>query len=180
MIRNGLRVRAKSNVVADQGATPVGTPIDPQYLRELALLIDETGLAEIEIETGDLRVRLTRHHGHAAPPVAAAVAPVTTVPVATGPVSGAPSASAPGGGVEPDNPGLVKSPMVGTVYRRANPESKAFVELGSTVKAGDRVLLVEAMKTFNDIVAHKTGVVTAILIEDNQPVEYGEPLLLIE
>ena len=79
-----------------------------------------------------------------------------------------------------DQAGLVKSPMVGTVYRRANPESKAFVEIGTTVKVGERVLLVEAMKTFNDIVAHKSGTVSAILVEDGQPVEYGEPLLLIE
>ncbi len=70
--------------------------------------------------------------------------------------------------------------MVGTVYRRSNPESKPFVEVGATVKAGDRVLLVEAMKTFNDIVAQRAGVVTAILVEDGQPVEYDEPLLLIE
>jgi acetyl-CoA carboxylase biotin carboxyl carrier protein len=70
--------------------------------------------------------------------------------------------------------------MVGTVYRRSNPESKAFVEVGANVKAGDRVLLVEAMKTFNDIVAHKSGTVSAILVEDGQPVEFGEPLMVIE
>ncbi|MBV9634721.1 MAG: biotin/lipoyl-binding protein, partial [Methylobacteriaceae bacterium] len=76
--------------------------------------------------------------------------------------------------------GVVKSPMVGTVYRRPSPEAKAFVEVGAEVKAGERVLLVEAMKTFNDIVAHRSGTVAEILVEDGQPVEYGEPLLIIE
>jgi acetyl-CoA carboxylase biotin carboxyl carrier protein len=178
MIRNGLRVRAKSNVVSEQGDSSAAAPIDTDFLRQLAQLIDETGLVEIEIEKGDLRVRLTRQHMNAAPTAPSALAPVMAVPVAAA-ATGAPAAPA-AGGIEPDNPGLVKSPMVGTVYRRANPESKAFVELGSTVKSGDRVLLVEAMKTFNDIVAHKSGVVTAILVEDGQPVEYGEPLLLID
>ena len=79
-----------------------------------------------------------------------------------------------------DNPGTVKSPMVGTVYRRPSPDAKAFVELGATVKAGEKILLVEAMKTFNEIVAPRSGTVTTILVEDGQPVEYGEPLLVIE
>ncbi|MGA9825927.1 MAG: biotin/lipoyl-containing protein, partial [Methylocystis sp.] len=79
-----------------------------------------------------------------------------------------------------DNANAVKSPMVGTAYLRPNPEAKAFVEIGARVSAGDKLLLIEAMKTFNDIVAPKAGVVTAILVEDGQPVEYGEPLLVIE
>ena len=79
-----------------------------------------------------------------------------------------------------DNPGTVKSPMVGTAFRRPSPDAKPFVDVGSTVKAGDRVLLVEAMKTFNEVVAPRAGTVTAILVEDGQPVEYGEPLLVIE
>ncbi len=79
-----------------------------------------------------------------------------------------------------DNPGTVKSPMVGTVYRRPSPEAKSFVEISAAVKTGDKILLVEAMKTFNDIVAPRSGTVTTILVEDGQPVEYGEPLLVIE
>jgi acetyl-CoA carboxylase biotin carboxyl carrier protein len=79
-----------------------------------------------------------------------------------------------------DHPGAVKSPMVGTAYLRPGPEAKAFVEVGSHVKAGEKILLVEAMKTFNEIVAPRAGTVTQILIEDGQPVEYGEPLLIIE
>jgi acetyl-CoA carboxylase biotin carboxyl carrier protein len=79
-----------------------------------------------------------------------------------------------------DHPGAVKSPMVGTAYVRPSPEAKPFVEVGSHVKTGDKILLVEAMKTFNEIVAPRPGTVTAILVEDGQPVEYGEPLLIIE
>ena len=153
------------------------SPIDAELVRQLAQLVGESDLAEIEIEKGDLRIRLTRHHraqvSHFAPP--AVGQPVTQVVAPTVP-SIPVVASAP----EPDHPGMVKSPMVGTVYRRSNPESKAFVEVGANVKAGDRVLLVEAMKTFNDIVAHKSGTVSAILVEDGQPVEFGEPLMVIE
>ena len=79
-----------------------------------------------------------------------------------------------------DHPGAVKSPMVGTAYLRPNPDAKPFIEIGSRVSAGDKLLLIEAMKTFNDIVAPKSGVVTAIMVDDGQPVEYGEPLLVIE
>ena len=181
MIRNGLRVRAKSqNLGAENGVSATDQPIDAQLVRELAQLVGETGLAEIEIERGDLRIRLTRHHPMSTQP-AAPLAVQGHVPAQA--VSVAPSApqpSTPAPEPEMDQAGLVKSPMVGTVYRRANPESKAFVEIGTTVKVGERVLLVEAMKTFNDIVAHKSGTVSAILVEDGQPVEYGEPLLLIE
>jgi acetyl-CoA carboxylase biotin carboxyl carrier protein len=80
----------------------------------------------------------------------------------------------------PDGPGTVKSPMVGTAYLRASPESAPFVEIGMQVKAGDKVVLVEAMKTFNEILAPRAGTVTGILVEDGQPVEYGQPLLVIE
>ena len=79
-----------------------------------------------------------------------------------------------------DHPGAVKSPMVGTAYRTSSPEAKPFIEVGSAVKEGDRILLVEAMKTFNDIVAHKSGTVSAIFVEDGQPVEFGQPLVVID
>jgi len=149
------------------------SPIDPELVRELAELLNQTDLTEIEVEKGDLRVRVARNISTtvqvpaAAPmmampaPVAAASAPVDTKPTAA-------------------HPGAVPSPMVGTAYRRPSPDAKPFVEIGSVVKQGERILLVEAMKTFNDIVAPRAGKVTAIMVEDGQPVEYGEPLLVIE
>ena len=149
------------------------SPIDPELVRELAELLNQTDLTEIEVEKGDLRVRVARNISTtvqvpaAAPmvampaPVAAAAAPVETKPTAA-------------------HPGAVPSPMVGTAYRRPSPDAKPFVEIGSVVKQGERILLVEAMKTFNDIVAPRAGKVTAIFVEDGQPVEYGEPLLVIE
>ena len=176
MIRNGIRVRAKGSDVSDDAGSG-SSPIDTDLVRQLAQLIGETNLAELEIEKGDLRIRLTRQHRTPASPPLPSTFEVPAAPVSAPAVT--PAAILPGA-IDPDHPGLVKSPMVGTVYRRANPESKFFVEVGSSVKAGDRVLLVEAMKTFNDIVATKTGTVTAILVEDSQPVEYGEPLLLID
>lgn len=151
------------------------SPIDPELVRELAELLNQTDLTEIEVEKGDLRVRVARSISAnfqvpaAAPLLAAAPAPVAAAPAAT--AEAKPTAA---------HPGAVTSPMVGTAYRRPSPEAKPFVEIGSVVKQGERVLLVEAMKTFNDIVAPRAGKVTAILVEDGQPVEYGEPLLVIE
>ena len=150
--------------------------IDPDLVREIAKLISETDLTEIEVEKGDLRIRVARQvtvqqisHTVAAPaPVAAAAPVVAAVPVVEKPADlGA-------------HPGAVRSPMVGTAYRRPSPGSNAFVEVGSVVKAGEKILLVEAMKTFNEIVAPKAGTVTHILVDDGQPVEYGEPLVVIE
>jgi acetyl-CoA carboxylase biotin carboxyl carrier protein len=153
-------------------------PIDPELVRELANLIAETNLTEIEVEKGDLRIRVARAPAPAqlavpvqmpAAPPAPAVLPASVAEPA--PVS-AKSAAA--------HPGAVVSPMVGTVYRRPSPDAKPFVEIGSRVEVGDKVLLVEAMKTFNEITAPRAGVVTAVFVEDGQPVEYGEPLLLVE
>jgi acetyl-CoA carboxylase biotin carboxyl carrier protein len=151
------------------------SPIDHEFVRELARLITETDLTEIEVEKGDLRIRVARNVSTAVHvPVAAPVAAAAPVPLAVS----APAASA----TKPDaeHPGTVPSPMVGTAYLRPSPEAKPFVEVGSRVEVGDKLLLVEAMKTFNDIVAPRAGTVTAILVEDGQPVEYGEPLLVIE
>ena len=156
------------------------SPIEPALVRELAELLAATDLSEIEVEKGDLRIRVARQTASAvvqyapAPPAAVMAPP----PVPTALVSG--GASAPAAASIKDHPGAVTSPMVGTAYRRPSPEAKAFVEIGSQVKAGDKVLLVEAMKTFNEIVAPRAGTVTAILVEDGQPVEYGEALLVIE
>jgi acetyl-CoA carboxylase biotin carboxyl carrier protein len=150
------------------------SPIDPELVRELAQLLNETDLTEIEVEKGDLRVRVARTITATVQVPAAAPAPAMTaapVAAAAAPVEGKAAVA---------HPGAVPSPMVGTAYRRPSPDAKPFVEVGSTVKAGERILLVEAMKTFNDIVAPRAGKVVAIMVEDGQPVEYGEPLLVIE
>ena len=149
------------------------SPIDPELVRELAELLNQTDLTEIEVEKGDLRVRVARNISTtvqvpAAAPMMAMPAPVAA---AAAPAEAKPTAA---------HPGAVPSPMVGTAYRRPSPDAKPFVEIGSVVKQGERILLVEAMKTFNDIVAPRAGKVTAIMVEDGQPVEYGEPLLVIE
>lgn len=157
------------------GAPPGSNPsaIDPSLVEALAVIAARHNLTEVEVEHGALHIRVARQMTAAAPaPVQASAA--QTNPAATVSVAEA-TPIAP-----EDHPGAVKSPMVGTVYRRVSPEAKPFVEIGSIVKAGDKVLLVEAMKTFNEILAHKAGAVSAILVEDGQPVEYGEPLLVIE
>ena len=149
-------------------------PFDPALVRELAALLSDTDLTEIEVEKGDLRIRVARS---LAAPVAAA--PITYAAPAQ--ILAAPAiASAPVTADARHRPDAVTSPMVGTAYRRPSPGAKPFVEVGATVAAGDKVLLIEAMKTFNDIVAPKAGTVTAIYVEDGQPVEYGEPLIAIE
>jgi acetyl-CoA carboxylase biotin carboxyl carrier protein len=154
------------------------SPIDPDLVRDLAQLINETDLTEIEVQKGDLRIRVARTITAAfqvpmqqpmMQQAAAAPSPVPAVPVA---ISNKAAAAA--------HPGAVKSPMVGTAYRRPSPDAKAFIDVGSVVKEGEKILLVEAMKTFNEIVAPKAGTVTAIMVEDGQPVEYGEPLVVIE
>ncbi|WP_307437359.1 acetyl-CoA carboxylase biotin carboxyl carrier protein [Labrys monachus] len=145
--------------------------IDPEIIRELANLLTETDLTEIEVQQADLRIRVARQ-----------INVTATVPLAPASVA-APVAVAPAVpvAVDPANhPGVLKSPMVGTAYLGAAPGAKPFIEIGSKVNQGDRVLIVEAMKTFNDIVAARSGTVTALFIEDKQPVEYGQPLMIIE
>jgi acetyl-CoA carboxylase biotin carboxyl carrier protein len=153
------------------------SPFDPDLVRELANLLAETDLSEIEVEKGDLRIRVARTitATMSVPVVSPAAGAPAAVP-APPPGSLASPASAPAG----PPPGAITSPMVGTAYRKPSPEAKAFIEVGSRVEVGDKLLLIEAMKTFNDIVAPRAGTVTAIFVEDGQPVEYGEPLLVIE
>ncbi len=142
--------------------------VDQDLIRELAKLLDETGLSEIEIEQDDMRVRVGRGGrvavapAHAAPPPPPAVAP-------------APAAVAP-----EKHPGAVTSPMVGTAYLAPSPGARPFIDVGSQVKVGDTLLIVEAMKTMNQIPATRSGKVVQILVEDGQPVEFGEPLVIIE
>ena len=151
------------------------SPFDPDLVRELAKLLAETDLSEIEVEKGDLRIRVARH-------VLASMTVPVSAPAATAvaPAAAGVLADAAGNEVPANHPGAVLSPMVGTAFRKPSPDARPFVEVGARVESGDKLLLVEAMKTFNDIVAPRSGVVTAIFIEDGQPVEYGEPLLVIE
>lgn len=158
---------------ARTGASASG--VDAGLVRELAGLLSETDLTEIEVEKGDLRIRVARETRYA---VATAPAPVAiAAPVAAPAKAAAAPAEAP---APASHPGAVKSPMVGTAYRRPNPESNPFIEVGAVVKSGDKLLLVEAMKTFNEIVAPKGGTITAIFVEDGQPVEYDQTLVIIE
>ncbi|MEF3365420.1 acetyl-CoA carboxylase biotin carboxyl carrier protein [Methylocystis sp. 9N] len=161
---------------------PVSAPaiIDPDLLRTIAELVSTGDLTELEVQKGDLRIRAARTP--AAPIGAVVAAPLAQPFHSPAPVAAAPAAkpAAPAAAPASEFIDAVKSPMVGTAYLRPNPEAKPFIEIGARVSVGDKLLLIEAMKTFNDIVAPKAGVVTAILVEDGQPVEYGEPLLVIE
>jgi acetyl-CoA carboxylase biotin carboxyl carrier protein len=148
------------------------TLIDRELIQELSKLLDETGLTEIEIEQDGQRVRVAR--GAVAAPAAYA-APRAAAPAAQ------PAAEAAAAPLDPSkHPGVVLSPMVGTAYASPEPGAKPFIEVGSTVKAGDTLLIVEAMKTMNQIPAPRGGTVIQILFEDGQPVEFGEPLMIIE
>ena len=165
--------------MAEQRAPERRIAIDEEAIRELTALLDELGLTEIEVEQDGQRVRVARHAAgvvvlpagqHAA---AHSVEAPATVPIA-GPsvVAGLIDAAA--------HPGLVPSPMVGTAFRGPEPGAKPFVDVGTTVAVGDTLLIVEAMKTLNQIPSPRAGTVTQILFEDGQPVEYGEPLMIVE
>lgn len=151
-------------------------PFDPELVRELARMVAETDLTEIEVEKGDLRIRVARKIETVSVQVAPAASAAAAAPVAAPPAALAPAPAKSGAG----HPGAVPSPMVGTAYLRPSPDAKPFIEIGTKVQAGDKLLLVEAMKTFNEIVAPRAGTVTAIFIEDGMPVEYGEALLVLE
>jgi acetyl-CoA carboxylase biotin carboxyl carrier protein len=153
--------------------------LDKGLIRDLAQLLNETGLTEIEIEKDDLKVRVARH---VAAPGAYAVGVPTAAPAAAlSPSSGPGSPAAAPSGPDPANhPGCVKSPMVGTAYRAPEPGAAAFIDIGTRVTQGQTLLIIEAMKTMNHIPAPRSGVVKEILIENGQPVEFGEPLVIIE
>jgi acetyl-CoA carboxylase biotin carboxyl carrier protein len=162
--------------MAPQPGEPAKTKIadergeESEVIRELAALLDETKLTEIEIERDGLRVRVARNVS-----VGAAVPAVYQPPVQV-------PAAAPASGVGDisKHPGMVPSPMVGTAYWASEPGAKPFIEVGSKVTAGQTLLIVEAMKTMNQIPSPRDGTVTQILVEDGQPVEFGEPLVIIE
>ncbi|CCG07601.1 acetyl-CoA carboxylase biotin carboxyl carrier protein [Pararhodospirillum photometricum] len=147
------------------------TPIDSEAIRTLANLLVETGLTEIEFETDGLRLRVAKS------------APVVQAYAAAPMVAGAPAAAAGAGAatVDPyDHPGAVKAPMVGVVYHASEPGAPAFVQVGDRVSEGQTLVLIEAMKTFNPVRAPRSGTVSAILVDDATPVEYGEPLVILE
>jgi acetyl-CoA carboxylase biotin carboxyl carrier protein len=166
--------------------------MDLRKLKTLIELVQDSGIAELEITEGEERVRIV--HGSQRPLVAAAAplgAPIPAVAAVAAVAAPAPAAvAAPAAAAAPTiDPGaealakldghVVKSPMVGTFYRSASPGSKAFVEIGASVKKGDTICIIEAMKLMNEIEADQDGVVKAILIENGQPVEYGEPLIVL-
>lgn len=149
--------------------------IDIDLVRQLAAVLDDTQLTEIEVEDGDRRVRVARKVSVASAPVqvaAPAYAPAPVAPVAAPTEVAAPAPAA--------NANALKSPMVGTAYLAANPEAKPFVAVGQQVAAGDTLLIIEAMKVMNPIQAPGAGTVKAILVENGQPVEFDQPLVVIE
>jgi acetyl-CoA carboxylase biotin carboxyl carrier protein len=157
--------------------TRARAPISTKLVRDLADILRETDLSEIEVERGDLRLRIARQLQTA--PV---VQTVAAAPASAPAMASAPALEAPAPLDAPDmsaHPGVVNSPMVGSAYLRPNPDAEQFFKVGDTVKKGDTVLLIEAMKTFNPIIADKPGKLAELLVEDGQPVEFGEPLFIL-
>ena len=148
------------------------TGVDQKLIRDLAGILNDTNLTEIEVELGDLKLRVSRH----APTVHAVAAPAPVI--AAAPVAAAAAPAAPSAAEAAKN--AVPSPMVGTAYLAPSPDAKQFVDIGQKVKEGQTLLIIEAMKTMNQIPSPRAGTVTAILVEDAQPVEYGMPLVVIE
>ena len=157
------------------GAQPeaAGMAIDAAFVRELAELVAETGLTEIEVEDGDRRIRVSRGAVAGPAPVMAQAAPAPLpAPAAPAPAQAAAPAA-------PDHANAVRSPMVGTAYLTPEPDAAPFISVGQSVKAGETLLIVEAMKVMNAIAAPGAGTVQAILVESGQPVEYDQPLVVI-
>jgi len=153
--------------------TNVGSmQVDAGLVRQLAELLDDTRLTEIEVQDGDRRIRVVRN---VAIPSQAAPAPLAAAPVAAAAPAAAPAAAAAG-----DHPGTIKSPMVGTAYLSASPGTKQFVAVGDQVAAGDTLLIVEAMKVMNPIVSPRAGKVTQLMVDNGQPVEFDQPLAIVE
>ena len=153
--------------------------MDIRKIKKLIELVEESGITELEVSEEEGTVRISRAAPAAAPVQYSvpAAAPVATAPAASAPVAAAPAASAAAAEVSGHQ---VRSPMVGTFYRSPSPEAKAFVEVGQTVKVGDALCIVEAMKMMNRIEADKAGVVKAILVNDGEAVEFDQPLIVIE
>jgi acetyl-CoA carboxylase biotin carboxyl carrier protein len=148
--------------------------VDPALVRQLAELLDDTRLTEIEVQDGDRRIRVVRAVAVAVQPAAVAAPAAPAAPLAPA------AAPAPATVTAADHPGTVLSPMVGTAYLAASPEAKPFIAVGQQVAAGDTLLIVEAMKVMNPIAAPRAGTVKAILIDNAQPVEFDQPLVIVE
>lgn len=148
--------------------------VDQKVIRDLADILNETQLTEIEVEQGDLRIRVSRH---AAPAPIHYAAPAAPGPMAVG---AAPAPAALSSAPSDASRNAVPSPMVGTIYLAPSPEAEAFIAVGQKVREGQTLLIIEAMKTMNQIPAPRSGTVSAILVENGQPVEFGEPLVVIE
>lgn len=150
--------------------------MDIRKVKKLIELLDESGVAEIEIKEGEESVRISRYGAGSGAPMMAPMAYAPPPPVAAAPAAAAPAAAA-----EEDLSGhIVSSPMVGTFYRAPSPGAKAFTDVGQRVNVGDTLCIIEAMKLLNQIESDKAGVVKKILVENGEPVEYGEPLFVIE
>lgn len=152
--------------------------MDLRKLKTLIDLVSESNISELEITEADGKVRIVKSDGSVAAPLVAApaVAPAAAAPAA--PAVAAAPAAAPAQAVETGH--IVKSPMVGTFYRASSPNAKSFAELGQQIKEGEPICIIEAMKIMNEIDADKSGTVTKILVENGQPVEFGQPLFVIE
>ncbi|USI73691.1 acetyl-CoA carboxylase biotin carboxyl carrier protein [Sphingomonas morindae] len=173
-----------TEAIQDGGAAPM--QVDPALVRQLAELLDATRLTEIEVQDGDRRIRVARTVSIAAAPAPMALAAAAPMAPAAAPLGAAPAAAAPAPAAAPAlaapgaHPGTVRSPMVGTAYLAPEPGAADFVAIGKPVKAGETLLIVEAMKVMNPIVAPRAGQITQILIENGQPVEFDQPLVVIE
>src|SRR5579863_8464707 len=162
----------KKTAEAAKSIDPKGSDpkaIDPWLVETLGEIATRLDLSEVEVVQGDLKIRVARQMS---------VAPIAAAPVAAIPLQRPAALAQPS--MDAAHPGTITSPMVGTAYLRAAPEAPRFVEQGAQVKAGETLLLIEAMKTFNEIVAPRAGIVVSILVEDTQPVEFGQPLIVIE
>lgn len=157
-----------------KGSPQSSEEIKGELVRQLATILDETDLSEIEYDTGGLRIRVARQIGQAA-----VVAPQISAPAAPAVASTPDAASAPPADAA-SHPGAVKAPMVGVAYMSSEPGAPAFVQPGDSVSEGQTLLLIEAMKTFNPVTAPKSGKVASILVTDGQPVEFDQPLIVIE
>jgi acetyl-CoA carboxylase biotin carboxyl carrier protein len=170
--KESFRIKIMARQPDDKSAAKFSSE-DSALIRELALLLDETSLTEIEIERAGLRVRVGRN-------ISIAAAMPTAVTAAAPAQAGTTSAAAATTSALANHPGAVPSPMVGTAYWAPEPGAKPFIEVGTKVSAGQTLLIIEAMKTMNQIPSPRAGTVTQILVEDGQPVEFGEPLVIIE
>lgn len=150
---------------------------DADFVRQLAKLLDETGLSELEYDDRTIRIRVARHQPPSMISFAAPAAGATSAAMmASATLAGARDPAA----EHADHPGMVRSPMIGQVYLSPEPAAKPFVAVGDTVRAGQTLLIIEAMKVMNPLVAPRSGKVLAVLVQDGQPVEYNEPLIILE